>query len=336
MNATIDTPSRSRFALPERLTRFLRRFVFYPFFSFAVFCISFYWTFPYDRARDLVVHTVEREIPGAEIEIVSLEPWWLTGIAAEGVQLRLPAATPTERPTQLTIESLHVHAGLIALLTGQQNIAFDIALDGGGVMAGTYVGQPDRAHLVAHLESIDLRRIGPIRRYLGLPVEGHVGGDIDVLLADDAEATTGSIVLTIADLAVGDGHAEVPVPGLGRGLVIGRAAAGTLNVRIQIERSVGRIQTFASDGEDIALGGEGTIRFLRPVHMSGVNVLLRVLIKPPYLQRNAAINGALELAAMNPAVRAFRAADGAFQFRLQGTMGTRVSAEPAGSVAFTH
>ncbi len=359
MSATTTTPS----ALATFFSRFRRSgspapssssggrrwlritgYVFFFLFSFLTFV---YLTFPYDRVRDFVIHQVQLAMPGAELEIVSLEPAWVTGIEAQGVRLRLPAEPPdparpaapagadgeARRPPRpsVTIPYLYARASILSYLLGTTEVVFEIEVDGGGTIEGVVTDEESQSHITAHLEGVDLRRMGVIRHFTGLSLGGTVSGDIDVTVAEEADATDGSIVLSIADATIGDEQFQVPIPGLGTGLQLTRVQAGTLNLRIDVEDGQGRVQQLAGDGEDVVVRGIGTLRLVRPLRMTSLDLILRAAIQPAYLQRNPAVQGALELSASNPMVAPFRAADGAFQVRLQGTIGSRFTALAAGS-----
>ena len=318
------------------------RRVGYVFFFLFAFTTCFYLTFPYDRVRDFVIAQVERSMPGAELNIVSLEPAWLTGVEARGVQLRLPpehdttpvaSGAPARRPIRPSITLPYVYArlGILSYLLGTNEISFEAEVDGGGTIEGVLSDAGTESHVTAHLENVDMRRITLIRHYAGMSLGGTVTGDIDLNLADVAENTDGNIALTIVDATIGDEQFMVPIPGFGAGLQLTRVALGTLQLTMPIENGAGRIQQLTSNGDDILIRGTGTVRLLRPIGMTAIDIIARAQIQPAYTLRNPAIDGALQIAASNPMVAAYRAPDGAFQVRLQGTLGSRVTALPAGA-----
>jgi type II secretion system protein N len=311
-----------------------------------VFCV--YLTFPYDRVRDFVVHQVELAIPGSELEIVSLEPAWLTGIEARGVRLRLPAepaeparpgaaaAAEPRRPIRpsVTIPYLYARASILSYLLGTTEVVFEIETDGGGTIEGVVSDSGTTSHATAHLEAVDLRRIGVLRHYLGASLGGEVSGDIDVELGEETDGTDGTIQLSIANASLGDEQFQVPLPVPGfSALQLTRVELGNLELQITVEDGVGRVERLAGDGQDLVLRGTGSIRLLRPIRMSALDILLRAAIQPSYLQRNPTVQGALDLAGSSPLVAPYRAPDGAFQVRLQGTLGARVTALAAGSAS---
>jgi type II secretion system protein N len=330
---------------PERARTILRRFFVLPLYFVCCLFSSAYETFPYDRVRDFAIHQIETAVPGAEVDIVSLEPAWISGVEATGVRIRLPQEVGEERRAELTIPRVYARAGIFAYLFGTTDITFEVETDGGGTINGELTdvttGSGDEAHelsrVVAHLANVDLRRVGLIRHYLGLPVEGVITGDIDVTLADELAATTGNITLTIADVALGDGRAELMLfPGSSHGLAIERLSAGDINLRIDVEHGVGRVQQLISDGEDAQIQGQGTLRLLRPFRMSALDILLRINITQAYRERSDRMRSIFSLVGVAPEARLYQAPDGAFQLRLQGALGGRILALPAGSVSMDH
>jgi type II secretion system protein N len=320
--------------------RWLRALGYVSFFLFS-FVVFVYLTFPYDRVRDFVVHQVELAIPGAELEIVSLEPAWLTGIEAHGVRFRLPADEPARagaepearRPPRpsVTLPYVYARASILSYLLGTTEVVFEVQVDGGGTLEGVVRDDGAQSHVTAHLENVDLRRIGVIRHYTGFSVTGVVSGDVDLTVAEDTDATDGTLALSIAGASLGDEQFQVPLPGMGSGLQLTRVEAGDLSLRIVVENGQGRVEQFSGDGADVVLRGAGTVRLVRPFRASSIDLLVRAAIQPAYLQRNPAVQGALELAGSNPLVAPYRAPDGAFQVRLQGNFGGRVTALAAGS-----
>jgi type II secretion system protein N len=290
-----------------------------------------YCTFPYDRVRDRIETEVERAVPGSDLEIVSLGPSWLTGVSAEGVSLTLPSEREGDPPATLVLSELNARVGLWAALTGSQDVTFSAILGGGGDIAGRFRESESETYVSAHLTDVELARIAPLRRVVPLPLAGTLSGDVDLTLAEEVENTNGTVTLTIAGLALGDGRARLQLPGMpGSGVTIERVDAGTLNLRIDVEHGVGRVQQLAAASDDIDVRGAGTVRFLRPARMSSLDLMLRVDIKQPYRERNDRTRAVFSLLEMSPEARLFKTPEGALQFRLSGSLAA-VRAQPAGS-----
>lgn len=331
----------NRFAflqLSETARTALRRYVGYPLFFLFAFVTSAYLSFPYDRVRDVIERQVAVAMPGAELEIVSLEPSWISGVEMHGVALRLPSETEGERPMSVTLPRVWARVGILSYLFGTTSISYEVELDGDGLIEGSFDDETDgdhaRTHLIAHLTNVDLRRIGPLRRATRLPVAGILAGDIDVVLDDDEDETTGSISLDIEDASLADGRAGLTLPGMPGAVVIEQLALGTINLRATIEHGSARITQLVGNGTDAELRGSGNIRLVRPIRNCALDVLLRINVLSAYRDRHDRMASIFMLAEASPDARPYRATDGAFQLRLQGTLGGRVTAAPAGTASF--
>jgi len=329
--------NRFAFTLSEGTRTALRRYVGYPFFFLFAFLISAYLSFPYDRVREVIERQVAVAVPGSELEIVSLEPSWVSGVELTGVSLRIPSETEGERPMSVTFPRVWARVGMLSYLFGTTSLSYEVEVDGGGIIEGSFEDESDddhaRSHLIVHLQNVDLRRIGPLRTATRLPVTGVVTGDIDVILDDQSEETVGEVSLDIADASLGDGRAGLTIPGMPGAITVERLALGTITVRAEIEHGTARITQLVANGEDAELRGSGTVRLVRPVRNCALDVLLRINVLPGYRERNDRTRGIFGLADMSPDVRPYRAADGAFQLRLQGTLGGRVTAVAAGAAS---
>lgn len=319
--------------LSERAQTILRRAVLYPLWFMSCFFTFAYCTFPYDRVRDRIEDEVERAVPGSELEIVSLSPSWVTGVELTGVSLTLPAEEEGERPTQLSLTEVGLRVGVLDYLFGTSSISFYAELGGGGTIEGAYGDSETQTDIELHLVDVALARIGPLRRFVMLPVGGTLTGDIDLTISDEVESTVGSVTLTISELSVGDGRARLQIPGMRSGITVEQLNAGDLNLRMEVERGVGRVQQLSSSSEHIEIRGAGTMRFLRPLRMSNVDILLRFDVKQPYREANDRTRAVFSVVEMTPDVRPYRAPDGAFQLRVAGSFGSSIRAAPAGTAA---
>lgn len=300
-----------------------------PAFFFASLIIGAYWTFPYDHVRDYIVQEVERG-GRVQLEIADLEPSWLTGVDLEGVRVGLPSDDPEAPPQEVLVREATVRVGALALMTGSTEVSFDAELDGGGHLEGSFAEGEESTRIEAKLSSLDLRRIGMIRGAVGLPVAGRVDGTIDLTVGTEAAATEGSAHLTVRDLSVGDGETALELAGLGAGLTLEELNLGTLEFQMETERGAGRIQRLHADGEDAELWGTGSLRLARPLPRSSLDVLLRLNFKDAYRTSSPRMEGLFALLEVNPQVRPARTPNGAFQWRIQGSFGSRMRMRAAG------
>ena len=315
----------------------LGKWVGYPLFFLFFFVLFAYLTFPYERAKRFIIEKVEyterggQKVPsGWELEIVDLGPSGLTGLSASGVRLVKLPETPDERPVDVTITEASVSLGVLSLLVGTLSVDFDVAVAGGDI-AGSFAQDGTTTEIEATIEDVKLRRVGVLRGMLGLPVAGTLGGEIDLVVAEEAAETAGTIELAIDGLAVGDGNTKLQIEGIpGDGLTVERLDAGNVEFYATVEDGSATIERFEGRGPDVDLDGAGSIRLLQPLPMSRLDLMLRADIKDSYKERNGRTQGMFMLIENNRRAGAAKTPDGAFQFRISGTFGGRISGSPAG------
>ncbi len=313
------------------------KWIGYPLFFIFCFVLFSYWTFPYERAKRFIIEKVEyserggRLVPsGWELEIVDLGPSGLTGLSATGVRLVKLPETPDERPVDVTVEEANISVGVLSLLFGTVSIDFDVAVAGGDI-SGSFAQDGTTTEIEAEIEDVKLRRVGVLRGMLGLPVTGNMSGEIDLVVAEEAADTTGIIDLSIEGLALGDGSTKVQIEGIpGDGLTVERLDAGNVEFYAAVEDGSANIERLEGRGPDIDLDGAGSIRLLQPLPMSRLDLMLRANIKDSYKERNDRTRGMFMLIDNNRRAGAAKTPDGAFQFRISGTFGGRISGSPAG------
>jgi type II secretion system protein N len=302
-----------------------------------VFVFAF-WTFPWERVRDAIVLEVERPMgPGGQrrpsgmpLEIGELSPAFFDGVTLENVRFALPSEDASEPAQEVFIESVDVDVSLLSLLVGNVGLDFDIDL-GGGAVVGEFLWDGEETRIAAELVNVSLRRIGPLRAKLGLPIGGNVTGTVELAFAEEPSKTNGSIALTIDELWVGDGQAKLKIPLLpGDGLTIERINAGTLRTNVVVEEGMARVEQLDAQGPDLELRASGEVRIAKPLRVSRPDLLLRVKFTDAYRERNDRTRGIFSLVDLTPQLRSAKTSDGALQYRLAGTF-SRLSARPAGA-----
>ncbi len=316
--------------MPERLKKILLYALAYPAFFLLSLVLGAYWTFPYDHVRDYLVQEAERS-GDTHLEIASLSPSWLTGIEVEGVRYGPASSDPSSHADELSIPHAEARISLLSLLGGTKDVTYDVTFDGGGHVEGELEESEESTHIVAHLENVDLRRIGPLRGAIGLPIAGRANGDVDLTVAREAANTSGTADLTIRGVSLGDGHTPLAIQALGSGgLTLERMNLGTLQFRMRAERGVGTIQRLQADGEHAQLWGNGSIRLTQPLRMSSLNMLVRVKFKDAYRNSSPRMQGLFSLLELSPQVRPARTPDGALQWSLQGAFASHIRMVPSG------
>jgi len=320
-----------------RLLRTIAPWVGYPFAFLCAFLFFAYLTFPYDRVRDWLVQEVEqpadatgrRHASGLELEIVDLSPSWLTGVDATGVRLVQRPTDPDDHAMEIILDHVHARASLLSLLMGDADLSYEAEL-AGGTIEGEYADSEGTLHVTADLSGLQLRRIGLLRGTVGIPVTGTASGHVDLTLAEEVSQTAGEIQLTIADLRLGDGHAKLALPGMGDGLTIDEVHAGDLAVTVHATNGLAQIERLSAHGADAELDGSGTLQLLRPMRMSRLDLMLRLHFLDAYKEKSDRTRALFSLLELNPAMRPARTSDGALQYRVTGSLGSRISATAAG------
>lgn len=310
----------------------------YAAFFFVCFLVFAYWTFPYDRLRDFIVQEVERPAgpdgrrrpSGVQLSIGELSPSWVTGVDLEDVTIVKEPEEPDGRALRIVVEEASARVGLFALLGGETDVSFDATV-GGGTIEGAYAAGEESTSLLAELEQVQLRQLGIMSSLVGLPVGGVIDGSIDLTIADDTAQTQGDVALTIDNLQIGGG--QVPIPGMTGGLTVERIDAGKLELDMDVENGVARIQKLQADGQDLDIQGSGSVRLLRELQMSRLDLMLRVAFAEEYKTKSEHTRRLFTLldSPLAPAeLRSARTPDGALQWRLNGSFGSRIGTSPAG------
>jgi len=310
----------------------------YTAFFFAMFAIFAYLTFPYERVRDFIVQEVERpagpdgrrKASGMELEIEELSPSWITGVELTKVVFRKPSDEEGATGMEIKLDELELRPSIIGLLTGNLGASFEAAV-GDGSIEGAYDSSEEETSLDLELDAVDLADLGALASLLkGLPVTGTATGTIDLTLADDVKATTGEIDLSLTGLSIGDGEAKLKVGNMGDGFTIERINAGDVKIRFEVEEGVARVKEFSASGDDLELAASGTIRLIKELRMSRLDLLIRLKFTDAYKERNERTRALFSLMELTPQVRPARTSDGALQFRLSGSVGSGVTPVAAG------
>lgn len=303
------------------------------FFGFC-FVLSAYYTFPYDRARDVLAARVAAlpAAPGqqpAKLTIESLGPHWLTGIAAHGVQYERKGLTANDASTKLTIDELTVRASLFGLLRKHVDVKFGLEVGDGDADGSYATAEGEPTHFDADLDELDLGKLG-IGSYLGIPLSGSASGTVDVTVGDKPADTQGSIDLHITGVKLGDGKAKVKLPGMPGGLTIDAIDAGELDLKVTIRDGVASIEKLESKGKDLQLTGSGSVRVVKAVSQSRTDITLGVKFDEAYTKKSERTKTVFELMGSNPLLKRATSSDGTIRFRLTGALGN-LRAAPAPS-----
>lgn len=322
----------------ERLKRALP-YLGYPAFFFGCFLIFCYFTFPYDRLRDYIVHKIEyRELPGGRLEptgyhvtIVELSPYYLSGVEIQGMRIITQPTTPMGTPTDTSIPAVTARVSILPLIVGTIDVGFDVEA-GGGTIEGSYATSFDQTSTSfdVTLSEVNLRALPILKEAASLPMRGFVTGQVQIDAPEERNAISGLVDVTIRRLEIGDGTSKLPLPGLPGGLTIEPIRAGDTHVRIEIARSEGTVRRFDARGQDVEMSGSGMVHFQQPLTASRIDLLLRARFTDAYRNKSDRTRTMLGMLDTNPMLRRARTSDGWLQVRLRGSPAVRIVPTPAG------
>ena len=306
----------------------------YTLFFVVCFVMSAYYTFPYDRARDLLVRRAAALPPPpgkepAKLTIAEIGPHWLTGIALEGVEYEQKATAANEPGLKLAADELTVRLSLLSLLPGDSMAIQFGAEVGDGSIDGEYeLFKNEPRSIEAELDEVDLERLG-LGSYLGVPVKGTASGTIAMNPIDTPTTMQGSIDLHIEGLKLGDGKTKIKLPGMPGGLTLDTLNAGNLDLKIAIRDGVGSVEKLESKGKDMQLTGSGSIRMAKSLGQSRVDLAMGVKVEDSYTSKSERMKAAFDLMSNSPLLKRAMNPDGTIRFRLTGPLTTMRAAPGA-------
>jgi type II secretion system protein N len=319
--------------MPKVTRQQVLAWVGYAAFFMTCFAIAAYFTFPYDRVRDLLVSRVAASgapgSPAMKLTIGELGPHWLTGVILQSVVLERPASVEGEPGSRIELDELTVSVAPLALLLGRTKLAFSAEL-GDGEIDGGYEGtEAGPHHVEVELDAVDLGRLGA-GGFLGVPLKGAMSGTVDVTVSDKPVETQGSIDLKFGGLRLGDGKSKVKVPGMTGGLTLESINAGKLVLKVAIKEGVATIEKMEGKGKDLELSGSGSVRIAMPVSLSRADITLGAKFSDAYKQRNERTKVVFELMDMNPLIKSATGADHMMRFNVSGAVSALRSAPASG------
>jgi type II secretion system protein N len=249
------------------------------FYLFAL-CFFAYLTFPYDRLRTRIQSEFNARQTGPNpmtLRLGHLSSYWLSGVEADNVELISPpsVAPPPSgdepakpaKPSVMHIDSLHARVSLLRFLFGTLHVNFGADAFGGNISGFTSDADGGRK-LELSIEDIALADAPMIGDLLGLPVAGHLAGDIEFLLPESKLAKAeGKVDLKFSDLSVGDGKAKVL-----NAIALPKVEVGDLTLQATAVSGNLKIDTFKASGKDLDLHSEGSVRFRDPLDASALSL----------------------------------------------------------------
>src|ERR1700722_3862257 len=107
--------------------RRLRRIALFSGVGLVVFVIALYFSFPYERAKEMAIRmAADKDL---DVEIGSAGPSFGFGVTFHDIRVR--TRPPTGKPTRFTIESARVSLSPFSLLSSSKNYTLSLDAFGG-------------------------------------------------------------------------------------------------------------------------------------------------------------------------------------------------------------
>src|SRR5579871_6140604 len=292
----------------------------YPLFALFVFGGSLYVSIPRDRVQDLLETDASAWI-GAKVKADDFGLTLLTGpgVTAGTVTATTQPALPGEKPARFQASDVVVHFNLIALMRGFADTSWSGNLAGGSV-SGHYRAVPDEGVLAVDASSVALGQIPMASSPGGVPLDGKLTLKADVTAPKNVIAqTNGSLSITLEDATVGDGKAQVSIPGMSEGLTVPKISLGKLSGTVAIEKGKAMLRDVRGHSKDLDVELEGYLELRDPLPLSIAHLYLKVKPSDALLAREPKIEGMtimMQATAKRP--------DGYYGFTIAGVLSSLV------------
>jgi type II secretion system protein N len=318
----------------QQLRAYVGLGVFYTAFFGLAFIVSAYFTFPYDRLRDFLISKIEARGKGmsdtVQVEIGELSPSFFTGAVLKDVEIKRRTGEADAEPSTLHFDEVSARVSAWSVLMRSPKVKLHAKV-GEGELDGSFEQDGDTQHVEAELDALDVGKLG-LGSFLGVPMKGRASGKLNLSLPVETPKTTGELELKIAGLRIGDGKAKLSMPGLRNGMTLEEVDAGTLDLAMKAQNGSADIVRFATDGKDLKIQGEGSMRLANPLRRSRPDVQLELKLSDTYKNKTDRTKALFEILAMQPDWQRATGADGALNLHVAGTLQTP-RATPGGSRA---
>lgn len=264
----------------RKLRRNLRQIMLWGFIGMLFFLLFAWWSLPTRALAWRISH--EAKVHGylIDVEDVSISPFG--GITLENVEWTYAPSRPGQIPMKMVLPEVEIDVSVISLVVGNIDVDLLIELDEGndGTITANYYRGGDESSFSLEIAEMPLYRVPKAVQALNAPLKGILALKVDLTMPEHKFAdATGSIELTCASCAVGDGLEKLYVPGsksLKSGVVIPEIDMGTLSGRMTVEGGVAQTDgPIETKSDDVWIHLEGGINFKDPVGKSRIEMELK-------------------------------------------------------------
>lgn len=287
-----------------------------------------YWTFPYNRLGDRIVHEFNSKQTGPKamrLKLGDMSSYWLGGVEAEDITLTSPGEPDEQgrpgKPTVLKIDSAHASVSLLRLLVGTLRISFG-AKAFGGELSGSTSNSDEGRRLEVELEDMDLGQAPLFGDIVGLPLAGKLSGTIDFLMPEEKlSKADGKIALKVTDLAAGDGKAKIRDT-----IALPRIEAGELGLDAEAKAGSLKISNLSANGPDLKVESEGLLRLRDVFDTSLLSLNISFKFQDHYTNKNDITKSLFGSGSMpglfdlDPKMKHAKRTDGSYGWRVSGAL----------------
>jgi type II secretion system protein N len=320
---------------PRKLGRIALKGLGYLGFFLCCFSLFSYWFFPYDRLRDVLLQKFNQPSGTAglnssnpyQIKMADLGPWRLTGVHLRGVEFTSASSLPGKEPIRLSADDLWVRISLWSLLSGGQRVSYEAAI-GSGEVSGQYSKNSEKLELSIEYRDVDVSKIG-LGGLIGLPVKGRLDGTVEFSVPADPAKSQGKVRLKISKYVIGNGKAKLVTETLRDGFTIDAIDVGDVQFDLDVRNGVAQVTKLTSQGKDLQLTGNGSIRLATMLQNSSLNLILEFKFADAYKQRNDRTRALFDLMNLQPQLKRALTPEGSLRYQISGKV-TNLRAQPAG------
>jgi type II secretion system protein N len=297
-------------------------------FFFTCFIMASVLTFPLSGLRPLAVAEAEKALgkgkkgksgvdPVVTIGDISMSG---LGVMAKRVTVQLGNTEPEPGPT-IELDSVWVSASLLSLVSDNKTLQLKADLYKGDVDAEVTIDPKQNVTAVdVKIDGVALGSVGAIIAAAGVPVEGTLNADIDVVLGAAAEKDAkGNIDVRIEDLAIGQGSLKL-MAGFTFELDNG-VTLGNLVLKAPVDKGQGTLTLGLEGATDVDAEAAGTITLRGKLPQSRLDVDGYFKPTAPFLDKNTKIKSAMELGEQLVLGKA-KDSDGRYHFLAKGALQT--------------
>lgn len=255
-------------------------------FGFAAFFGSFYLTFPAEALGQRIAHEVQRQSKGKiSFSFGDAELYRYSGLALGSVKLTV--LRDGKEPLLLDFDRVAARVKILPLLLLRTAVHARLQL-GGGTIDADFSRKGEVIDADIDIDDLDFTSPPVLPRLAGIPLVGKLDARGTIYLAEQANASTGSLTFELRGGAIG--------PGAAFGITVPQIGVGDLKAQIDLKDGKAKITSFDSSSGNVAFALSGEMSVKQKLEMSTIDVCAQVKADQAWLEKNDKMKTALMLA----------------------------------------